>query len=429
MNLFDLDAMNLCDLIKGPFRIDDVIRYIKSHPDSIHETCPTVCDNGHGRLEILEMTPFHLACLKQRSPSDFATLVEALILHGHDYNAKATFKYSSISVTPVYEIMFMRGTHCPLSMLNTFLDVCERHSVFPDMNFRNSASQDTIIIDVVRTWRNARHLSVEMINSLLERLIVTFGADPNIQNSTSATILSFIMLHPDVFQRALELGARPASYQTILQASVYPQILHLLAANGVIVNCEHASVQETFSAFSIVAYESHDITEADYLIACGFNVNVLSITGENMINCMSRICFFAQVGTPPAFLKLMSYFIEKRVDINHVPIDGVSALTNAIRTGCLKRVKLLMEAGCIIPFAAKFDMNDVLRITDNNIRTNEPSFDTQEHQECIAYVNAFLAQQEQKRRIAFLMGLHCRLGADSPVALLNQDVISLIFKH
>lgn len=396
---------NIFQLIDDSSSIDVINKYLDNNPSSKDE-------QGVGSR--MEYTPLlHYVCsISYQEESYVHDLMYALISRGHDVNAM-----SSRGITPA--LAAAHFTSNEYFVLETFLNVCEELGVFPDVNIPNEFNGRVVISELLMQlhsdYRTRAHN--QTVIRLVERLIVTFKADPNIQGSDMISALNGAIESPKLLELLFVHGARlhdPFLLCYAMENQLFKSLIVLISSEPVqlkdwpcydhrmICACIHCLFRHPEIVFDVLKF----------MIACGFNVDTR--VGNDKSTFLHELSQYATVESYHS--TLMKFLIDVGANVNAVDKAGNIPLFYAVRSGCIERVQLLVAAGSTIP--VRFNVNG-RTFSYNGLVSVEA------REACVQYIEDTL----EAKRIAFHMGFHDRLGADSPVKLLNTDVLSLIYSN
>lgn len=349
--------------------------------------------------------PLFLACnVRSRSKKYNYSLLESLILHGHNVNA--TFKGMTPLFGAVHTVKTLDGEEfIPLELL---LNICERHHISIDANFVTEDDwEDTILLHLMRQWylRSFGHycapLSISAVCRIIHKLVYSFNANPNTPNTKGETPLGWAIYEPTLLAHLLDCGARLSSPHTLFDVIMYrrEESLKLLMQKGAVkldlsrfssevVNIWTEIVRvypisETMNLNSnLEPFGPNDDSLFQYLLDCGFDANAKTEGGHN---ALAHLCN----GTcTESKLRLMRFLIANGAKMNKEDNNGHIALRYAVQSGCLERVKLLVDSGAIIP-------HELLRQGFLDYAKKMPKvFDIEKMQNCISYLDKNITRQK-----------------------------------
>ena len=122
--------------------------------------------------------------------------------------------------------------------------------------------------------------------------------------------------------------------------------------------------------------------------------------------------------------QIVKMLLDKNADVNAVTRDGFSSLHNAARRGNLEVVQLLVEAGANI-CCKTYEGDTPEHFAVRSIWGHRSFAGATGHLETGIYLGGAARGQ---RSLAFVMGLHERLGAQSRVPTLKQELVRMIIE-
>jgi len=122
--------------------------------------------------------------------------------------------------------------------------------------------------------------------------------------------------------------------------------------------------------------------------------------------------------------QIVKMLLHKNADVNAVTRDGFSSLHNAARRGNLEVVQLLVEAGANI-CCKTYEGDTPEHFAVRSIWGHRSFAGATGHLETGIYLGGAARGQ---RSLAFVMGLHERLGAQSRVPTLKQELVRMIIE-
>lgn len=370
------ESVNIFALIFSKVSIDTIKEFLDEHPEAIHERFYPPDSSDFLTRTRKGITPLHAVCGLCETTEDYvASLMEELIVRGHDVN----LLYNEM--TPAFYAVH-KISHYSFA-LETFLTVCERLSVFPDMNIKNCDTKTTVLLRLMKSATPERFDECTVIR-LIRKLVQTFKADPNIEDIYNRTALSCSIENSVLCQELMMNGAILSYPYTLMRAmsNHCTKTVNLFVKNGPVDFSNFLGSDSIVEGWRI----AHRVQPCfspicKYLLDSGFKVDAVETTDGNTALhacCDETICNDASEIHEK--LHVMSFLIDNGANVNAKNADGLLPLEIAVNFGCIEKVKLLVASGSIIP-------------SIETLRSNQRKSDTYEwykdaFEKCIVFLKA-----------------------------------------
>lgn len=329
--------------------------------------------------------------------------------------------------------------------------------------FFSSSSDNRAIVTFAKQCYMTRDRGPHIIETIDE--MISNGENVNSIDNLANTALFYLMDNTEVAEHLLNLGAgidanmirdsfrnADVGFIKLLISRGYGQLI--LHTRDVINSaCEGICFNGNVKVIKLLVSCGFDVDEKTLnggtLLhwVCGCNGDDMTLTNDNDDEDNNVEFLFMPFGREEfllaskdvdisyPFIDCIEELLCCGADVNAKDSRGLTPLMYAVLAGCLYRVKLLIRLGANVDdFYPFFTMNTCmyqeLQQRFSPFYSSVPYIPKEQpHQvveSCINHVRSLLLH---KQKIAFLCGRHLRIGEESPVQLLNRDVISIVFKH